>query len=92
MPAPMMAMRGDAGATFLRRDAEERVQAVVQVPTPLATLDDHELLHRLSPLVEQLGDDPGVFDARAPLGDALDGAMLLAHSPADDGIHVWTRG
>ena len=43
-------------------------------------------------IVERLGDDPGLFDARAPLGDALDGAMLLAHSPADDGIHVWTRG
>ena len=94
------ARAGDPVATAVVDDAVDELALVARAArrhagshaaTPLVILGrlGAELDHRI---VERLGDDPGVFDARAPLGDALDGAMLLAHSPADDGIHVWTRG
>ncbi|MDF2574293.1 MAG: ATPase [Agromyces sp.] len=59
--------------------------------TPLVVLG--RLGAELAPqIVDRLSDDSDSFHARAPLGDALDGAMLLAHSPAGNGLHVWTRG
>ncbi|MEU1971989.1 BadF/BadG/BcrA/BcrD ATPase family protein [Microbacterium sp. NPDC019599] len=65
--------------------------AGAQVATPLVILG--RLGADLAPqVVDRLNADPGAFDARVPLGDALDGAMLLAHSPAGNGLHVWTRG
>ena len=92
---------GDPVATAVVDDAVDELALVARAArrhagshaaTPLVILGrlGAELIAGSSS--DSLGDDPGLFDARAPLGDALDGAMLLAHSPADDGIHVWTRG
>lgn len=68
-----------------------RRRAGAHAATPLAILG--RIGAELGPrIVDRLSDNPGAFDAREPLGDALDGAMLLAHSPAGNGLHVWTRG
>lgn len=94
------ARAGDAVATRIVEDAVEELALVSRAAhrragahgaTPFVVLG--RLGGELAPqIVERLSGDTGAFDVRAPLGDALDGAMALAHSPAGNGLHVWTRG
>ncbi|MFH8252727.1 N-acetylglucosamine kinase [Microbacterium sp. B2969] len=94
------ARHGDAVAQGIVDDAVAELALVARTArrdagahdgTPLVILG--RLGAELAPrVVERLSDDPDAFAPRAPLGDALDGALLLAHSAADDGLHIWTRG
>lgn len=43
-------------------------------------------------IVARLREEPRAFDHREPLGDALDGAFLVAQSPAERDPHFRTRG
>jgi N-acetylglucosamine kinase-like BadF-type ATPase len=68
-----------------------RGSAEADAPTPLVILG--RLGAELAPrIVDRLSAEPGAFQPREPLGDALDGAFLLARDAAETHLPVWTRG